>query len=260
VVERRAKPFDLKIWQACRATTASPLYFKPIKIEKQNFVDGGMGYNNPSWLVLNELEQIHHGVEAVEYFLSVGSGVSRDTLTSRALKTTRRITAISKYLVNGSRGKEGTAVAEFKQLNHMSLYERWDVSDMEENDSKNVERKLWRKDTTLKTIAEATEKYLSSEAVLRSLDEAARKLVQIRRRRANTTKWEVFALGVKYKCTEQGCTSQIVFRDRNELVGHMQRNHDWSSPGPDNIDRIDEILKKSRVMADQDSGVDVGPT
>jgi patatin-like phospholipase/acyl hydrolase len=36
-----------KIWEAARATTAAPTYFPRMKLGKHDYVDGGLGYNNP---------------------------------------------------------------------------------------------------------------------------------------------------------------------------------------------------------------------
>jgi len=38
---------DVKIWQAARATSAAPSYFKPITVGKYTLLDGGLGANNP---------------------------------------------------------------------------------------------------------------------------------------------------------------------------------------------------------------------
>jgi len=49
------KPSDLPsilMWQAGRATSAAPAYFKPIQVGEYSLVDGGLGANNPiGWLV-----------------------------------------------------------------------------------------------------------------------------------------------------------------------------------------------------------------
>lgn len=53
-----AGPMRCAIWEAGRATSASPLFFKPIHIAKpapgRTFVDGGLANNNPSELALRE--------------------------------------------------------------------------------------------------------------------------------------------------------------------------------------------------------------
>src|SRR5213079_2141007 len=49
------------IWQAARATSAAPTYFKPIFIQKPApggwYVDGGLKRNNPSVTALNEAQE-----------------------------------------------------------------------------------------------------------------------------------------------------------------------------------------------------------
>jgi patatin-like phospholipase/acyl hydrolase len=38
---------DIKVWQAARATSAAPSYFKPFNVGKYDLIDGGLGANNP---------------------------------------------------------------------------------------------------------------------------------------------------------------------------------------------------------------------
>jgi predicted acylesterase/phospholipase RssA len=49
---------QLEIWQAARATSAAPTFFKPIDIDGISYVDGGLGYNNPAFEVLDEGEDL----------------------------------------------------------------------------------------------------------------------------------------------------------------------------------------------------------
>jgi patatin-like phospholipase/acyl hydrolase len=43
----------IKIWEAARATSASPTYFNPIKVDGVELLDGGLGANNPlGWYVV----------------------------------------------------------------------------------------------------------------------------------------------------------------------------------------------------------------
>lgn len=44
--EKSASP-DIKVWEAARATSAAPAYFKPQTVGDDEFVDGGLGANNP---------------------------------------------------------------------------------------------------------------------------------------------------------------------------------------------------------------------
>ena len=58
----KTRPSECALWQAARATSAAPTFFKPMTIDRPRpaitYVDGGMGYNNPSELALNEARRI----------------------------------------------------------------------------------------------------------------------------------------------------------------------------------------------------------
>jgi hypothetical protein len=84
--ERELNPRTLgsgsaKIWEACRASSAAPLYFNPMKIDDSLYMDGGLGRNNPARLAWNEAKWMSnrkspHSRE-VRALLSIGTGVSR---------------------------------------------------------------------------------------------------------------------------------------------------------------------------------------
>jgi len=63
-----------KIWEAARATSAAPTFFKRIEIgNKQPFIDGGLGCNNPSRVVLAEAEAFF-GARQIGCLVSIGTG------------------------------------------------------------------------------------------------------------------------------------------------------------------------------------------
>ena len=63
-----------KIWEAARATSAERSFFKHIEIgNKQPFIDGGLGHNNPSKLVLKEA-QVVFPTQEIGRLVSIGAG------------------------------------------------------------------------------------------------------------------------------------------------------------------------------------------
>lgn len=87
---------NIKIWEAARATSAAPYYFKPIQVGGYELVDGGLGANNPlGWLVdvrlLNtcvvltdhrlwtEVLGVFGASRETQSFLSIGTGVPANT-------------------------------------------------------------------------------------------------------------------------------------------------------------------------------------
>ena len=70
---------DCRIWEAARATSAAPTFFKRIDLGgKQPFIDGGLGRNNPSRLVLDEAKHLF-GSRQLGLLLSVGTGMTKRT-------------------------------------------------------------------------------------------------------------------------------------------------------------------------------------
>ena len=66
-----------KIWEAARATSAAPTFFKRIEIGRdQPFIDGGMGRNNPSRVVLDEANALFR-VRPIGCLVSIGTGHTR---------------------------------------------------------------------------------------------------------------------------------------------------------------------------------------
>jgi hypothetical protein len=68
---------DCKIWEAARATSATPTIFKRIEIGRgQPFIDGGLGHNNPSRLLLDEAKGLF-GSRQIGVLLSIGTGMGK---------------------------------------------------------------------------------------------------------------------------------------------------------------------------------------
>lgn len=71
---------SVKIWEACRATSAASSFFDPIAIGRygEEFVDGATGANNPVWEVWNQA-QLMWGPQPLEgrikCMVSIGTGV-----------------------------------------------------------------------------------------------------------------------------------------------------------------------------------------
>ena len=64
------------IWEAVRATSAAPTFFKRIIINGEPYVDGGMGCNNPVQQVLQEAELVFPD-RHVACIISIGTGQAR---------------------------------------------------------------------------------------------------------------------------------------------------------------------------------------
>jgi len=67
---------ECTIWEAARATSAAPTFFDSIKVGRQEYVDGAVGFNNPVEVVLSEAREIWPGCEpTIQCLASLGTGV-----------------------------------------------------------------------------------------------------------------------------------------------------------------------------------------
>src|SRR5436305_9086000 len=79
---------DCKIWEAARATTAAPTFFKRIAIGepgqiKEQFLDAAVGCNNPTQEVLDESRLVFGDDRPLGVLISLGTGQKPDpSLTS----------------------------------------------------------------------------------------------------------------------------------------------------------------------------------
>ncbi|CAE6421411.1 unnamed protein product [Rhizoctonia solani] len=75
-VPHDADPERFKIWEAARATSAAPLYFRPMKagVYKVPYLDGCVsGHSNPAWLAMQEAKHLWPD-RKIDLFLSLGTG------------------------------------------------------------------------------------------------------------------------------------------------------------------------------------------
>lgn len=77
---------DFTLWQAARATSAAPLYFEPLQHHNVEYWDGGLYFNNPSYIAISEAELIWPSTKGKrpDLLLSVGNGFTPETQRRRA--------------------------------------------------------------------------------------------------------------------------------------------------------------------------------
>ncbi|KAJ5178851.1 hypothetical protein N7492_002061 [Penicillium capsulatum] len=62
------------LWQAARATTAAPIFFKPVKIAGEEFCDGGLAFPSPIELATWEASRIWNEDTVNDVTISLGTG------------------------------------------------------------------------------------------------------------------------------------------------------------------------------------------
>ncbi|KIO25018.1 hypothetical protein M407DRAFT_25657 [Tulasnella calospora MUT 4182] len=63
-----------QIWEAARATSCAPSFFPEIQVDGVYYSDGGLGYNNPAKVVLQEAQSLWGPNQRIGCLLSLGTG------------------------------------------------------------------------------------------------------------------------------------------------------------------------------------------
>ncbi|PQE09025.1 Kinesin light chain protein [Rutstroemia sp. NJR-2017a BBW] len=159
---------SIKIWEACRATSAASSFFDPIAVGRygEGFVDGATGANNPVWEVWNQA-QLLWGPQPLEgkikCLVSIGTGVP-------SLKPFRDdVFHIGKTLV-AIATETGQTAERFRRdkthLDDSGRYYRFNVD-------RGLEEVGLEESKKRKEIAAATGRYIGSQGVFKQMQACA---------------------------------------------------------------------------------------
>ena len=138
--------FEIKIWEAARATLAASTSFEPVTIGPYGevFVDGSLGANNPIRALWSEMLDIWDTGSKLSCLLSVGTGVTplqprvgggyanlirsviaiaaeTEQTASSFAGEHRALVSDGKYFrLNVQQGLEGVSLEEFEKLEHIA--------------------------------------------------------------------------------------------------------------------------------------------
>ncbi|KAI5815146.1 acyl transferase/acyl hydrolase/lysophospholipase [Pyronema omphalodes] len=181
------RAYIAKICEIARATTAAPGYFSAMTINEANYLDGGLGHNNPSKLAYHEVEQMHpvidpaeNGTSPISLILSIGTG-KKATDDHIAPAGIRRYSTYFRRAV-----RHMTNVEEVElDLQHLSEKRRFEFRRLNVDEGlETMEMDEWHKDnSTLENIRTHTERYLQIPKTVTVMDHVARHLVRFHRER-----------------------------------------------------------------------------
>ena len=254
---------SLSTEQVVRATTASATYLKSFTIGGRKFKDGGVGLSNPSIQILNEVDRRHRhpwSLESVNLFLSLGCvPFSEPSTTTKSISETLVISRTFRSSVISE------AVHETMQKQSSSFrYYRFEPK----GNTHHIKYKdlASNSQAELESIKKLTEAYLRDRSVQARLQECAEILVEKRRQRSETLRWESFALGIKYKCmyNDDSGSCQMknshgqkpIFKTQNDLLDHLREYHRMAPPSPENYETIETLIDKGRTHSDRSNGTD----
>ena len=237
-----SKPDKFAIWQVARATSAAPSYFKPVRLNNDQYYDAAVDLNNPSWEVVKEVSLLTGGsFDAIDVLLSVGGG----NASVNKSKSKFGGGSLEKDLADISDVVHKRVRSESKSL---FRYYRLDVDEGLGDIRLNEWKPKSSGKTTLQRIREATARYLQKQEVRSQCQECAMHLVERRIQRARTMRWECFATGTRYKCPKEDCPYPALrFSNRNDLMYHLRMQHNYPPPDAAHYHEIETLLDRGRT-------------
>jgi hypothetical protein len=237
---------DVALWKAGRATSAAPGWFPSIKIGGRWYQDGAVAkHNNPIDAAFNEVKQMLPSQDP-SVIISIGTGVKPEKqgahsdpreAPSRWSWYKDTIAQYKRSLGNSVEVHQRFATRLDREYRHSRTrkpkYFRWDVP----GGFPTVEFGDWKGLDGIETrdaLRFPTESYCKDQ-VQKEIQECARTLVEIRRRRAKTARWESFALNSRLYYV---CPSSIGHEAENAEVNEVNSLGD--ARGSDEANALDE--------------------
>ncbi|KAJ7348032.1 FabD/lysophospholipase-like protein [Mycena albidolilacea] len=165
---------DCTIWQAGRATSAAPTFFKQIQIGhpgvEEAFLDGGMGHNNPTTALLLEAKVLFPEKQ-IACIISLGTGqphtinIPKSSLLNQVIPLDV-IKAMQKIATDCEKEHQSFA-HHFDGI--ANLYFRFNV----EQGMQNIQLNQWE---NLSDVAANTREYIQSQLVVNQLADAVKSL------------------------------------------------------------------------------------
>lgn len=248
---------DFPLWKVGRATGAAPSYFSPLLDGNAKYEDGAIGRkNNPSELAYTEVTQMHWRHRPL-MIISIGTGkkpsgsIKTDKWYRKILPNVHNLNDVRKNfkrLVLDSQEQHQRFRETIEKANEnlpeqeKIQYFRFNVPDYLELTKVKLDDWKGPKGVTTKTDMErAVNSYIHGQhngpsrdadekdvafdqSIDQNLRKCARTLVELRRERASTERWEEFALHVTYCCNREGCKAPP-FENRFKLRRHAARAH-----------------------------------
>lgn len=169
---------DCQIWEAARATSATPTFFKRIEIEdgsggKEEFRDGGLRCNNPTKQVLEEAKATFGNNRPVGCVVSIGTGhpgtigLARPDSFQKFLPM--KVVGTLKKIATDCEETSNESSVRFQD--YEKFYYRFNV----EHSVEEISLEEWKK---MGQMREHTNAYMTKPGVSKAIDEVVAMLCQ----------------------------------------------------------------------------------
>jgi hypothetical protein len=225
-----------------------------MEIDGYKFLDGGFGCNNPSQEAYIEVRSMHNeNIKALGLLLSLGTGESKESRFAGKWARLYQYFRAAKKLASDSRTVHMGMLTHSENGARFPYY-RFDVKEgLGEMKLDEWHKAHNGKPSTRDYIREMTEKYLNGNfdaqyTVNQKLEVVAETLVGARRRRASTPRWEMVALGTRYRCPLLDChNGQKVRNTALNLRKHLCTTHKMPVGTDVEVKAVDVLVKEGRI-------------
>jgi hypothetical protein len=227
---------EISLTDVAKATTAAPTYFEHHFINKDEFLDGGFGANNPTGHARSEIIQMSDGV-ADKFALGVSIGTGKSKGTSRFgqglfgkywsyLKFAKKMASDCEGVHMEMERSVQTFHGPRKERPYFRLNVDQGLENMKLDDWKNKDWMGRRRNVnkTLEHIRKVTADYLAKPETRETLRIIAQRLVLNRRSRSNTNKWARVCSGIRWRCNQAPCGAEA-YQSADELERHLSHRH-----------------------------------
>jgi hypothetical protein len=230
---------DVALWLAGRATSAAPGWFPAVEIDSDCYEDGAMAEcNNPVMVAYHEVKQMVPLEPSVIISIGTGTKKSRPKSEGNAQQAPSKLSwyrkKADKYIarlgnsdkahndyLRMMRDRDTPTKPDYFRFNVQSNFDGVSLGDWKGDDGS----------STKHAIQQPTDDYIEEEEVGVQIKRCAQLLVDIRRRRAATARWESFASDERlyYQCPMRGDANRgcegLRFDSRLELRQHAIERH-----------------------------------
>ncbi|MCJ1378166.1 hypothetical protein MMC17_001262 [Xylographa soralifera] len=244
------REYNCTIWEAARATFAAPTFFKRIKIgplgSEIDYVDAGLGCNNPIKQVVAEAARIYGDDVEIACIVSIGTGQSGSVGLTRPdvfeKWLPRNLIEVLKQIAMDS-GKTAEEM-ELKYKNIPGIYHRLDV----DRGLQSISLDEWK---SLGEVREHTKNYMRMEHINKRIDMIVDILVGCSSQQSCEAGLLVGSIiPMTHACTRENDDPQAAGLDRKQtpfVVPFSQDNHFVGRE--DIISDIDQKLETEQRVA-----------
>ena len=162
---------DISIVSAALATSAAPVYFQPEEYNGHSYIDGGIGFNNPSEIAMKELTGLYGPGAFAHTFISLGTGNKTSKAFERRRNGLSGLVPLLRTFVSIATASEDVHERMEERLGGRRGYYRFDPPGLED-----IALDDWR---SMDTVISLSRKYLSARETKSRMKELAARLVNL---------------------------------------------------------------------------------